>query len=111
MDGGCCLSGDKVPSTTIYNVTDTVFGCKPGYYMAEGVCWQCPAGTEQLSERFVGSSCTPSDELGEVPWVSTIHECGAGRVATPAQCTAYAEKEEMEYEVGMWYDRPLGCFR
>ena len=66
------------------------------------------ADCEWLDARLLNFA---SATLGEVPWVSTIHECGAGRIASPAQCIAHADKGTMEYAVGTWYDQPLGCFR
>jgi hypothetical protein len=51
-------------------------------------------------------------ELLEVPWVSTIHECGNGRSASHAQCMDYAAREGRAAVVfGTTYIRPLGCFR
>jgi hypothetical protein len=39
-----------------------------------------------------------SATLEEVPWISTVHECGTGRIASPAQCTTYAARGGVEHE-------------
>lgn len=59
-NGGRCLVDDVVPSTQTIQSGEhagKLYGCKPGYYMRAGACWECEDGKVQLEERFLGNAC------------------------------------------------------
>ena len=71
---GYCSAGDDTPTTSILN-NEKPYGCRPGYYMKDKVCWPCEDGFEQLQAQFTGSSCTKVTD----PWIQFATTCDIDR--------------------------------
>lgn len=71
---GYCSAGDDTPTTSILD-NEKPYGCRPGYYMKDKVCWPCEDGLEQLQAQFTGSSCTKVTD----PWIQFATTCDIDR--------------------------------
>ena len=86
---GYCKAGEDQPATSIRD-DGNPYGCRPGYYMKDSVCWPCENGLVQLSPFFTGSSCTKvsGDHLEFVCSTSTITSTNTSTSTTTATTTS-----------------------
>lgn len=102
-NGGYCSATDKVPSTSMSEDGDhagKLYGCRPGYFMKEGTCWECEEGEEQLEKRFHGKSCsvittttttTATTTTTTTTTTTILPECSiASGCSSPGKIPAYA---------------------
>eukprot|EP00729_Bicosta_minor_P001230 gene1230-15386_t len=101
-NGGYCSATDKVPSTSKSEDGDHagMYGCRPGYFMKEGTCWECEEGEEQLEKRFRGKSCsvittttttTATTTTTTTTTTTILPECSiASGCSSPGKIPAYA---------------------